>query len=124
MFTSGIGVHYGPSSIVNPAHQALASNLIVGQRVLPHVFVRCADARPVELQDALPADTRFKLLVFLGAADARTLAEKLERADGWFRRFGGADPWRVFDVLTICAGSKHEVSYTDFPKALCSHWSK
>ena len=56
-FTSGIGVHYAPSSIINDVNQSLASKLIIGQRILPHVFIRCADARPYELQDLLPADT-------------------------------------------------------------------
>ena len=68
-FTSGIGVHYAPSAITNTTHQSHAANLIIGQRMLPHVFVRAADARPFEIQDLLPADTHFKLLVFAGHTD-------------------------------------------------------
>ena len=66
-FTSGIGVHYGSSVITNTEYQQLASSLIIGERMLPHVFIRAADARPFNIQDMLPADTRFKLLVFIQA---------------------------------------------------------
>lgn len=130
-FTSGIGIHYAPSAVVNTSHQTLAHNLTVGQRMRPHVFVRCADARPFEIQDLLPADTRFKVLLFAGdttktAQMARVLkfVEGMESEQGWFKKFGGRDPWKAFDVLTISTGSKHDVSYTDFPKSLCPHWSK
>lgn len=97
----------------------------------PHSFVRAADGRPSEIQDLLPADTRFKVLLFAGDTTdeaqmrrVRAFADALESEDGWFKRFGGRDPWNVFDVFTISTGSKHNVSYTDFPKALCHHWSK
>ena len=130
-FTSGIGVHYAPSLITSPENQSLAAGLVVGQRLPPRIFIRAADARPFEIQDLLPADTRFKILLFTGdskdaAQKARVLAfaDSLEKSDAFFRRHGGSDPWKAFDVLTISTGSKHEVSYTDFPEALRPHWSK
>ena len=130
-FTSGIGVHYAPSAIVNTTHQAHASKLIIGQRMLPQVFVRAADARPFEIQDLLPADTRYKVLVFAGnptdagqLARVRALAAAFERPEGFFKRFGGAEPTKVFDVLAICAASKDRVNYTDLPPVFRSHWSK
>ncbi|KIP05547.1 hypothetical protein PHLGIDRAFT_91984 [Phlebiopsis gigantea 11061_1 CR5-6] len=125
-FTSGIGIHYSPSAIVHTAHQAHATALVVGQRMLPHVFVRAADARPFEIQDLLPADTRFKLLVFAGdttdaaqLARVRALATALE--DGVYGRFGGA---AVFDVMAVCAATKEKVNYTDLPAIFRTHWSK
>ena len=69
-FTSGIGVHYEPSALVDTSYQELAPKLTIGERLIPQVVVRAADARPFELQDLLPADTRFKLLVFAGATAA------------------------------------------------------
>lgn len=128
-FTSGIGIHYAPSSIVNTAHQAHVANLVIGQRMLPHVFVRTADARPYEIQDLLPADTRFKVLVFAGdtsdadqLARVRRLAEDIE--GGFYRRFGGSDPVKIFDVLSICSAAKEKVNYTDLPPVFRTHWSK
>lgn len=128
-FTSGIGIHYAPSAVVHVAHQAHAPALVVGQRMRPHVFVRAADARPFEIQDLLPADTRFKVLVFAGdtsdaeqLARVRRLAEDIEQ--GFYRRFGGQDPSKVFDVLAICSATKDKVDYTDLPPVFRTHWSK
>ena len=105
------------------AHQVHARALVVGQRMLPHVFVRAADARPLELQDLLPADTRFKILVFGGdiavpadAAALRAAAAALARPDGFLRRFGrarDAEPgsWAAFDVLCFSSAKKDKVGY-------------
>lgn len=130
-FTSGIGIHYAPSAIVNAAHQSAAAKLIVGQRMPPHVFVRCADGRPYEIQDLLPADTRYKIIVFAGdtpdtrqATRVTKLAEYLDSSANFYRRFGGSDPSKVFEILTISSAPKEKVNYTDVPKALRPHWSK
>ena len=111
---------------MHTAHQAHAPALVIGQRMLPHVFVRAADARPFEIQDLLPADTRFKLLVFAGdttdaaqLARVRTLAAALE--GDVYGRFGGA---AVFDVMAVCAATKEQVNYTDLPAIFRTHWSK
>ena len=88
-FTSGIGVHYTPSAIVDPRHQKCAEKLIIGQRMHPQIFVRAADIRPVEIQDLLPADVRFKVLFFVGnltetrTAELNLLAEKLSKLVVW-----------------------------------------
>lgn len=130
-FTSGIGVHYAPSTIVNPANQSLASGLIVGQRLPPHIFIRAADARPFDIQDVLPSDTRFKVLAFVGNTTndvqmhrIHALATYLDGSDSFFRRFGGSDPSRVFDLLAISSATKDELNYTDLPVVFRSHWSK
>ncbi|EIN03849.1 hypothetical protein PUNSTDRAFT_77498 [Punctularia strigosozonata HHB-11173 SS5] len=124
-FSSGIRVHYEPSAIVDNARQELARNLTIGERVLPQQFVRAADARPYELQDLLPADVRFKILVFTGhdLGPARTLAERLEPALSELtpRDKSVQD---VFDILSIVQGKKEEVEYTQVPPMLRSHWSK
>ncbi|KAH9963079.1 FAD binding domain-containing protein, partial [Lactifluus volemus] len=44
-FSSGVSVHYALSTITDPTHQTAATNLIIGQRLLPHVLIRAADAR-------------------------------------------------------------------------------
>ena len=104
-------MHYAPSAVTNPTNQTLATGLIIGQRVPPHVFIRAADARPFELQDLLPADTRFKILVFGGdvtvpedLARLEATAEEFAREDGFLERFGRGKmcrpgSWKVFDLL-------------------------
>ncbi|TFK48390.1 hypothetical protein OE88DRAFT_1664163 [Heliocybe sulcata] len=125
-FTSGIGVHYARTIITDPTHQSSAANLVVGQRVLPHAVVRAADARPFEVQDLLPADTRFKVVVFTGdIADAgqrervNVFAGKLDREGGFMRKRKEA-----YDVLAVCKTRKEDVNYTDVPAVLRPHWSK
>ena len=130
-FTSGIGVHYAPSLITRPTHQSLASGLIVGQRFPPHVFLRAADARPFEIQDLMPSDTRFKIMAFVGDITdesqmqrVQALAEQLENSSSFYRRLGGGDPAKAFDILAISSASKEEVNYTDVPAIFRPHWSK
>ena len=113
-------------------------------RILPHVFIRAADARPFELQDLLPADTRFKILIFAGDTTLPAQKSRLEKLaedivgdeHGFLRKFGkgeGSDElWSdgkglgrdVFDVLVIGSAKKDKVNYTDIPEVFRSHWSK
>ncbi|KZT01975.1 uncharacterized protein LAESUDRAFT_730684 [Laetiporus sulphureus 93-53] len=131
LFKTGLGIHYLPSAVVHTQHQAYASNLIIGQRMLPHVFVRVADARPYEIQDLLPADTRFKIIVFTGDARDKSqldrvtkLAADLEQPKAFLNRFSKGNIASVFDILCISAAKKGSLKYTDLPALLRSHWSK
>ncbi|KAI0738707.1 FAD binding domain-containing protein [Daedaleopsis nitida] len=133
-FVSGIGIRYGPSVIVDTAHQSLAANLIIGERVLPHVFIRAADTRPFEIQDLLPADTRFKILVFGGdiknKADYARLektAEQMNSPNNFVRRFGRPDAkgmFKAFDFLCFTTAEREAVDYLDYPEFFRPHWSK
>lgn len=130
LFTSGIGVHYQPSTIVNPKHQSVASNLLIGQRMLPHVFVRAADCQPMEMQDLLPADARFKVVVFTGDTTdqvqlkkVRALAEEMDKPEGFLKRFGKSNG-SAFDVISVSSAKKKYSNYTDAPPLFRSHWSK
>jgi phenol 2-monooxygenase len=131
-FTSGVGIQYSESSIVDTKHQIFAKNLIIGKRILPQILVRAADARPYELQDLLPADTRFKILVFAGdTTDAvqRTkvekLAEEMDMPESFLKTYNsGEDRDKVFDILAISSGKKEHVNYTELPELFRSHWSK
>lgn len=130
-FTSGIGIHYAPSAIVDPSHQSCATKLTVGQRVPPQVLVRAADARPYELQDLLPADGRFKLLVFAGdvregaqLAALEAFSDAISREGAFGKECVGGEREKWLDVLTICATPLLDVNYNTIPGALRSHWSK
>jgi len=127
-FTSGIGIHYAESSITNSKHQSQAKNLIIGQRILPQIFLRAADFRPVEMQDLLPADARFKVLVFTGnSSDPAQLQRVQVAAQNLHRllsKLGLGQVSSLFEVLTISSATKREIRYNDLPKTLWSHWSK
>lgn len=117
-FSSGVGVHYAPSAVTDPLHQAVTENLIVGQRLLPHVLVRAADAREVNIQDLAPSDSRFKLFVFPGK-HADKVASFLERPEGFFNKHREA-----YSVITVLHGDKTTVNHLAVPSVLRPHWTK
>ncbi|KAF7969243.1 hypothetical protein HWV62_27888 [Athelia sp. TMB] len=131
-FTSGIGIHYPDSVIVNSKHQVIAKNVAIGQRMPPQVLLRAADGRPIELQDLLPSDTRFKILVFAGdttessqRAKLERLAEELGNPKSFLSLFSYSGKWEsTFDIITISSGKIEDVEYTDVPELFRSHWSK
>jgi len=135
-FTSGIGIHYDPSVITSSGGQQIASTLTIGQRLVPQIILRAADARPFEIQDLCPSDTRFKILVFVGDLKnpkqnqrVNELAADMGAAKGLLNMFGGrydqdTGEWDAFDLLSICSGKKESVSYLDVPPLFRSQWSK
>ncbi|KIJ11904.1 hypothetical protein PAXINDRAFT_171529 [Paxillus involutus ATCC 200175] len=130
-FITGLDVQYAPSALVNVKHQGCASNLVIGQRMLPQIFVRAADALPVQIQDMLPADVRFKVLVFMGIltdtqiANVNSLAAQLRKPSSFLQKYAAhGDVSSVFDIITIVAGRKEEASFLDVPLLFRPHWSK
>jgi len=128
-FTSGVGVHYAPSLITSTTHQAKTSKLEIGKRLPPQVIVRAADSRPYEIQDLLPSDIRYKILVFSGNSTDEgrqgvldELATKLAGENGVLHKFGKKED--MFDVIAISTATKDTIDYTDIPILLRTHWSK
>jgi len=117
-FASGIGVHYASSVVTGTTHQLAAANLIIGQRLLPHIVVGAADAREVNIQDLAPSDNRFKIFVF-PAWHAQKVAAYLSRPECFINKQRDA-----FDVVTVLQGSKNTVNYLEVPPVLRPHWSK
>ncbi|KAG8221071.1 putative phenol hydroxylase [Butyriboletus roseoflavus] len=112
-FTSGTSVHYSPSAIVDPRHQECAENLVIGQRMLPQIFVRAADARPIEIQDLLPSDIRFKVLFFVGnltearITELNLLAEEMSKPSSFLCKYSAdGNISTVFEIITITAGKE------------------
>ena len=102
-------------------------------RIPPQIVIRMADYRPYELQDLLPADTRYKLIVFAGdiareeqKTRVQKLVDGLERPDSFLHLYTpkGKAMDTVFDIITIAQGNKETVNYTDVPSVLRPHWSK
>lgn len=128
-FSSGIGIHYTESSIVNSTYQDVASKLIVGKRVPPEMVLRATDSRPFNIQDLLPSDARFKLLVFTGdTSRASTLATLQQSADDLqsilTRYCAAGSITSVFDIISISSESKATILYNALPPLLRSHWTK
>jgi len=134
-FTSGIGIHYAPSTITDATYQSLAPGLPIGERIIPQTIIRAADSRPYELQDLCPADMKFKILLFVGdiadpaqAERAQKLAEALGKPESFLSKYGRTKPgmvgWKVFDLLTVCATRKEVVNYLEVPAFLRPHWTR
>lgn len=130
-FMSGLMIQYSESAIVNSTHQSAAKNIIVGQRMPPQVLLRVADARPYELHDLLTADSRFKILAFVGdngplqssqSARVERLADELEAVLAQLSTNGGWE--RVVELIAISSRKLADMDYTDVPSLLRSHWSK
>ena len=128
VFSSGIGVHYTQSAIINPTNQDLSQHQTIGTRILPQVFIRAADARPFEIQDLLPADTKFKVLVFVGDTTVAEQKERIQKlateiSEGSHAILKLFNP-QLFDIWSISSGTKEKVDYTDVPAPLRPHWSQ
>ena len=130
-FTSGTGVHYSPSAIVDPKHQGYANNLVIGECIPFQPFVRAADIRPVDLQDLLPADVRFKVLFFVGnltearIVELKLLADELSDPSSFLQKYSAdGNVSTVFDMITIAAGKKEDINYLLVPTFFRPHWSK
>jgi phenol 2-monooxygenase len=132
-FASGIGIHYASSAITNEIHQQCAPHLIIGERMPPQIFVRAADARPYEIQDMLPSDTRFKLLFFVGylteerVRELNALSDQMRRPSCFLQKYGyptEGTAQSMFSIITIMSGDKEDVDYIRVPTLLRPHWCK
>ncbi|KAF8826089.1 hypothetical protein HHX47_DHR6000683 [Lentinula edodes] len=131
-FTSGLGVQYPNSMIIDAKHQNLAQNIFIGRRLPPRPLLRAADCRPIDLHDLLVSDVRFKLLVFTGdthdpaqMARVQEFAKEFSASGSFFAEFSSPDSMRkVFDIVPISSEKKETIMYNALPRILWSHWSK
>ncbi|KAJ6788229.1 hypothetical protein PWT90_04373 [Aphanocladium album] len=147
LFVSGTNVNYGTSTIVAKAgdaaaqgdgtdvsvrsnenrlvsNQELAPGLAVGMRIPSCKVLSQADARPWHLQELLPSNGRWRVLVFPGniqdkmqAAQLTSVAENFEKSDSFVSRFTPADGPidAVFDIFAVHKTPRTEVTIFDFP---------
>jgi phenol 2-monooxygenase len=99
----------------------------------PQIFVRAADARPCDIQDMLPSDTRFKLLFFVGylteerVRELDSLSDELRDPSCFLQKYGyptEGTAQSMFSIITIVSGDKEDVEYTRVTPLLRPHWSK
>ena len=94
-------------------------------------FVRTADICPVEIQDLLPADVRFKVLFFVGnmmearVIELKELAGELSKPSSFLQKYSpSGNITTVFDIITIAAGKKEDINYLCVLAFFRPHWSK
>lgn len=108
----------------------MAVGLVLGKRVPPHKLMRAADTLPFELQDLLPSDFLFKLLVFTGdfsdplqQARVESMVTDMQKPESFLNRYSTPENSR-FDIITISKGQKYTFDFLRLPTLLRSHWSK
>jgi phenol 2-monooxygenase len=104
------------------------STVKIGVRMPPHELIRAADGKPFDLHDLLPADTRFKILVFGGELGDSKVRAALQKAADAIQHllpnaFGGHGE-KAVDTITIMKADFFENDFTDVPTYLRPHWSK
>ena len=91
-----------------------------------------ADALPCELQDLLPSDFRYKLLVFTGDLNDALQQERIEstvkglqKPEIFLAKYASKESSNSrFDIIAISKGNKEEFDFLQVPSLLRSHWSK
>ncbi|KAI9369456.1 FAD binding domain-containing protein [Aspergillus egyptiacus] len=133
MFASGIAVDYGSSVIVakekesNPviSKPELAPEIKLGKRIPSVKVLSQADARPWHLQERLPSNGSWRVLVLAGDVTKAAQKEKIEKLgaalsdkNSFLRRYtpAGARYDSVIEVLTVHAAPRHAVDIFDFPE--------
>jgi phenol 2-monooxygenase len=127
---SGIGIRYTKSSIVSGERQDIAHKLVLGERMHPATVVRAADGWPHNVQDLLPSDARYRVLVFAGnitednqLSRVRELSKALDTP--FWRKDSDAKKEDVLDILAFAHGVKSPVdAYTTIRAELGLDWTK
>ncbi|EGG06190.1 uncharacterized protein MELLADRAFT_36236 [Melampsora larici-populina 98AG31] len=137
-FGTGIFIDYPSSELVvkksdpnSKIHnkQELAKSVVVGPRLASQQVVCLADAKPYHLSDLIPADGKWKLLIFggdiakdLGCKErldrlARFLGESQESPIKKYTPCGEESDW-IIDCITILASSRVLIEPDDFHDVL------
>ncbi|KAI1423263.1 FAD binding domain-containing protein [Xylaria sp. FL1777] len=122
-YTAGLVTQYEDSMITATAasQASLASKLSIGMRFPSTRVVRVGDAKQIWLTRALPADSRWHLLVFGGdIQDADTakrlykLASDLERLVRAFTP-SDSDPDSIFNIILVLSSQRANVELQTIP---------
>ena len=134
-YVSGTQSTYPPSIIVaSDSITQRRSNLTPGQRLPPAPALRLADARPMQLSEALAADGRWRLILL---ADAKHPAMADSKVHGLTTWLGAAsespiisatpnadDIDSVIELLVVLQCGYEDVEFTDLPDLWWPHKGK
>lgn len=106
------------------SNQALAKGILVGKRLPSVKVLNQSDARPWHLQELLPTNGRWRVIVFPGDITNATQTNKLkavgdafEAKTSWWSRYTPDDARydEVFEVLAVHRAPRKSVTIFDFP---------
>ncbi|KAH8900377.1 hypothetical protein GQ53DRAFT_708179 [Thozetella sp. PMI_491] len=122
-YTAGQQTRYGQSILVSPgpAAASLAKGIQVGMRFPSAQVVRYCDARHMQLAAALPADSRWHIVVFSGdlrdadtAARLQKFATELEAVVQTYTP-RDQDANSVIEGVLVFASPRHTIEQSDIP---------
>ncbi|KUJ09797.1 putative phenol 2-monooxygenase [Mollisia scopiformis] len=126
-YTAGLTAKYDDSIITAAAksRQELARGLVVGMRFPSAQVVRFCDAKAMQLVRALPADGRWRVVIFAGeVGDGRCkgrlskLAQFLSSKDGPVHRFTlpGMDVDSFIEAIVVFYGGRLKLEQEEIPQ--------
>jgi phenol 2-monooxygenase len=126
-------VNYGGSVVVAKpvegvdqveSDQSLATEVLIGKRMPSVKVLNQSDARPWNLQEVLPSNGRWRVIVFAGdikdpaqKAKIQQLADAIDRPESFLHMHTpkGARYDEVFEILTVHSSPRQDVTIFDFP---------
>lgn len=123
-FTAGVATRYLDSAVMDAAgsRQDLATGLPVGMRFPSARVVRFCDARALQLVRALPADSRWHIVVFAGDIRYKSALERLNTVaaelDRVVKRFTpeDSDYDSIFNIILVLSGKRVEIEHEQIPE--------
>ncbi|KFZ07827.1 hypothetical protein V502_09725 [Pseudogymnoascus sp. VKM F-4520 (FW-2644)] len=125
-YTAGLTAKYGDSQITNAKNstESLATNLIVGMRFPSAQVVRFCDAKAMQLVKALPADGRWRIIIFGGDITEPSNAARLEELGAYLYSPTGpvhnhthalADIDSFIDSIVVLSGQRVKIEQSQIP---------
>ena len=125
-YTAGLTAKYGDSQITNAAGStdSLAANLVVGMRFPSAQVVRFCDAKAMQLVQALPADGRWRVIIFGGDITERANATRLEELGDYLYAPTGpvishtpasADIDSFIETIVVLSGRRVRIEQSQIP---------
>jgi phenol 2-monooxygenase (NADPH) len=125
-YTAGVEAQYAPSALVgDDTHQGLAAGLKIGMRFHSVPVIRLGDAKPVHLGHEMPADGRWRVLLFAPAGDSGATSGTVATACEQLRQdvircFTPADQDQdsVIDLRAVFQQGHRDLDFAQMPAAL------
>ncbi len=116
---SGLTTRY-QSALTDVQDQALATGLLIGTRLPPSPMMRLADWWPTDVQDLIPFDGLFRVIIFAGDISSSLHAERLTQFSESLLSPSAnrKDPDTKIWTVTILSGNKERLLWTEVPKSL------
>lgn len=129
-YMAGVAIRYAPSLITTAetvCSPELAQGFPIGQRFHSEEVLRCADARKIHLGHTMPADGRWRILIFGGEIGSEA-ASKAFRLCNWLKSSPASpvvyftpqshDIDSIIEVKAVFSGSHLDVHLDKIPSIL------